>query len=273
MAKTLAKTTQYSKLISDLRRLLEEGKKQAQSAVNRVLVETYWKMGKRICKDGAFEESSIKQIATDLDLERTLVNRVVKFYRTWPNVCPVGHTGHSLSWAHYKELLAIKDQRKREFYLNETFNLNWSRNQLAQKIKDDYYKEVKSEKKADGTLDRKTENMYLYSAIVEKVVDGDTLLLRIDLGFDVWVNQRIRLRAIDCPEASTPEGQKAKSYVEDQLKDCKTAVIQTFKRIDVYGRYVCDVFYLKGEADKELVAEKGNFLNQKLLDEGLAVLL
>jgi endonuclease YncB( thermonuclease family) len=122
-------------------------------------------------------------------------------------------------------------------------------------------------------LERKTKTMYLYSAIVDRVIDGDTLLLRVDLGFEVWINQRIRLRGIDCPEVSTPEGQKAKEFVENRLKNCFIVVIQTFKKIDVHGRYVCDLFYLEDETDKELIAEEGAFLNQELLDEGLAVLI
>ena len=81
------------------------------------------------------------------------------------------------------------------------------------------------------------------------------------------------MRGIDCPELKTPEGQVAKEFVEDELKDCKIVVIQTFKKIDIYGRYVCDLFYQPGETGKEKIASNGNFLNQELLDEGLAELM
>lgn len=43
--------------------------------------------------------------------------------------------------------------------------------------------------------------MYQYSAIVRKVVDGDTLEINIDLGLSVWVhNEKIRLYGINTPE-------------------------------------------------------------------------
>jgi endonuclease YncB( thermonuclease family) len=39
---------------------------------------------------------------------------------------------------------------------------------------------------------------------------------------------------------------------------------------DKYGRYLADIFYLKGEKDPQAVLNKGIFLNQQLLDENLA---
>ena len=53
--------------------------------------------------------------------------------------------------------------------------------------------------------------MYQYKAIITKVIDGDTVDVDIDLGFDVWLkNQRIRLYGIDTPESRTSD--KVKRY-------------------------------------------------------------
>lgn len=276
MNRLLSKNKKYSKLITDLKRILGQGKKAALNITSQIVVQAYWKMGKRIHKEKAAEQTTLRQLAHDLEMEESLVYRIVKFYQRWPKICPTGQTGQILSWAHYKELLAIEDRGKRNFYLDKASKHNWNRDQLVQKIKDDYYRHqnsTESKKKPEATLEREKDKMHLYSAIVEKVVDGDTLLLRIDLGFNVWINQRIRLRGIDCPEVSTPQGQRAKKFVQQELSDCIVVVIQTFKRIDLHGRYVVDVFYLKDETAKEFIVVKGNFLNQRLLDEDLAVLL
>ena len=48
--------------------------------------------------------------------------------------------------------------------------------------------------------------MYDYSAVLRRVIDGDTYVLDIDLGFHVWTTQHIRLAGIDCPEHTTPTG-------------------------------------------------------------------
>ena len=45
--------------------------------------------------------------------------------------------------------------------------------------------------------------MFEYNAEVLRIVDGDTLDARIDLGFDVHVNKRIRLMGIDTWESRT----------------------------------------------------------------------
>ena len=46
--------------------------------------------------------------------------------------------------------------------------------------------------------------MYQYNCRIDRVVDGDTVDVDIDLGFDVWLKkQRIRLYGVDTPESRT----------------------------------------------------------------------
>ena len=45
--------------------------------------------------------------------------------------------------------------------------------------------------------------MYKYRAILLKVVDGDTIDARIDLGFNIFIHERIRLWKINAPETRT----------------------------------------------------------------------
>ena len=45
--------------------------------------------------------------------------------------------------------------------------------------------------------------MYTYGITVTRVVDGDTVDAMIDLGFDIWINKRIRFVGIDAPETLT----------------------------------------------------------------------
>lgn len=48
--------------------------------------------------------------------------------------------------------------------------------------------------------------MYEYRASVIRVIDGDTVDLRIDLGFEVGLNMRVRLAGIDAPERGKTGG-------------------------------------------------------------------
>jgi len=110
--------------------------------------------------------------------------------------------------------------------------------------------------------------LYAYKAYPERVIDGDTLVVNIDCGFATWVNQRLRLKGVDCSEIDTKKGAKAKKYLENILKTVDFLIIRTSKS-DKYDRYLADIFYLPGEDNPAVVAEKGRFLNQELLDRKL----
>ena len=45
--------------------------------------------------------------------------------------------------------------------------------------------------------------LYHYKAKLVRVIDGDTVDVMIDLGFDVWIKKRLRLYGIDAPETRT----------------------------------------------------------------------
>ena len=50
--------------------------------------------------------------------------------------------------------------------------------------------------------------MYKYSAKLLRVVDGDTADAMIDLGFDVWIKQRLRFKGVDTWEKRTRNKQE-----------------------------------------------------------------
>ncbi len=129
----------------------------------------------------------------------------------------------------------------------------------------------------------KNEELFTYKAQLNKVIDADTLVVDLDTGLMMFIEQKLRLRGIDCPEIDTEEGRRAKRFVESRLKDCDFIVVKTYKdRSDKFDRYLADVFYLPtnlsstgqagqaGASDPSIVAAEGRFLNQELLDEGLA---
>lgn len=134
---------------------------------------------------------------------------------------------------------------------------------------------VSCKKTADGFQVRRAETpasqLYVYKALVERVVDGDTLLCMVDAGFSNWTRQRLRLRNINAPEINTPRGQKAKAFVQESLTHCEFVIVKTYKT-DKYDRYIADVFYLNGVKYPDVVAEEGRLLNQDLVDNHLAAL-
>lgn len=111
---------------------------------------------------------------------------------------------------------------------------------------------------------------FTYKAIVERVVDGDTLWVIIDVGFNIILREKIRLRAIDTPELKTKKGEEAKQYVSKLLEPGQEIIIKTSKSEDKYGRFVADVFYSTTPMRARDLIEKGIYLNGQLLNENIA---
>jgi micrococcal nuclease len=110
--------------------------------------------------------------------------------------------------------------------------------------------------------DRTAQDLYTYQAFVTKVVDGDTLHVHVDLGFDTWIDETLRLRGIDCPEMKTREGDAAKAYVQSLIKEADLITVRSYKP-DKFDRYLADIF-IPGE-------DGGVYLNNLLLEKGHAV--
>lgn len=114
--------------------------------------------------------------------------------------------------------------------------------------------------------------MYTYKATLVDVVDGDTMDVTVDLGFQITQTLRLRLNGINTPELKGPTldaGKKAKAFVSLELGRARTIGIKTYK-IEKYGRYVADVFYSGDDIPVADVFTTGMFLNRRLVEEGLA---
>ncbi len=118
-------------------------------------------------------------------------------------------------------------------------------------------------------VDAGAKELYTYTARLIRVIDGDTIKVVVNCGLGTKTRQTLRLRLIDAPEIDTPEGKRAKAFVQSALKSLPFVVIKTYKP-DKFDRYLVDVFYDVQERDPILVAQKGKLLNQELLTAGLA---
>ncbi len=103
---------------------------------------------------------------------------------------------------------------------------------------------------------------------VTGVVDGDTIDVDIDLGFNVSFSQRVRLAGIDTPESRTTDkmekalGLESKEYLKSKLKDAKEVVIKTEKpdSSEKYGR-ILGWLYVDGSTIS---------INDQMIEDGYA---
>lgn len=103
--------------------------------------------------------------------------------------------------------------------------------------------------------------MFTYEATLLRLVDGDTLWLRCDLGFRVFHDVDVRLAGLNAPELHTVEGEAAKLWVQNWFTGHPGPyIVHTDRdRTEKYGRYLATV-----------VAPDGHSLTADLLADGIA---
>ena len=143
--------------------------------------------------------------------------------------------------------------------------------------------------------------MYEYKCKILKVVDGDTVDIDIDLGFNVWIHkERVRIFGIDTPESRTSDkdekvfGLASKHRLEELLPVDTIQYLRTMKDPDggdakgKFGRILGD-FIVEDKSVAELLVEEGHAVayhgqnkddvqeqhmknRQRLINEGKVVL-
>lgn len=94
--------------------------------------------------------------------------------------------------------------------------------------------------------------MYEYKFKLDRVLDGDTVDVAINLGFDIHVKKRVRLLGINAPETRTRDaaekvaGYKAKEYLNQMLCAGTDLVVKT--KLDKTGKFgrVLGTIYVDG---------------------------
>ncbi|MDW4175320.1 thermonuclease family protein [Staphylococcus saprophyticus] len=103
------------------------------------------------------------------------------------------------------------------------------------------------------------EQLYTFKANCYGVVDGDTIDVMIDFGFDIWGDRRLRLLNVDTPERGQENYKEATEFVKDKVYN-NEVLVQTYKD-DNFGRYLANVYYLNGTEYR--------LLNDEIKESGL----
>jgi len=145
--------TKTDDLLKDSRQIIDAAQKRAYQAVNVLLVERNWLLGKRISEEfmtGDGQERYGKQIVADLSKELTKlygkgfdrgsIYRYIRFFEMYPEIVATAwQQSRILSWSHYRILLQVDDSDAREWYEKEAVEQNWSVRTLQRNISSQYY--------------------------------------------------------------------------------------------------------------------------------------
>lgn len=92
---------------------------------------------------------------------------------------------------------------------------------------------------------------------VTRVIDGDTLVCSLDLGWGVWkLDTRVRLAGINCPEMNTEEGRRAFEFTLSLALMGEVTVVS--KSLDKYGRVLGEVWLPDRRKLNDLLLEAGH---------------
>lgn len=163
MAKTTQKKTAENQIIieadkelfDNIRSILNVARNKAYFAVNFVMVEAYWNVGRLIVEKQGGQERAVygnrliddlaKQLTAEYGKGFTITN--LKYMRQFFIAFQNRHAlSDQLSWTHYRMIIKIEKPTAREYYLNECVKGNWSTRQLERQINSFCYERVLASK-------------------------------------------------------------------------------------------------------------------------------
>ncbi len=139
--------TSIAPLVEDLRQIINQSRSRVAANVNAELTLMYWHIGERINREVLGNERAeygkliVSQLATQLQnefgdkgFESRNIRRMMQFAQQFPQFKIVSQLATQLSWSHFVEVLPLKDDLQREFYLTMAASERWGRNQLRKEI-------------------------------------------------------------------------------------------------------------------------------------------
>ena len=103
--------------------------------------------------------------------------------------------------------------------------------------------------------------MYYYKVEILRVIDGDTVDVRMDLGFNVWHKCRVRLMGINAPESRTrnleekARGLAAKDWLINILESAQSEIEMQSHGVGKYGRVLGELYINEVNINQLMVKE------------------
>ncbi len=163
--------TLQESLITDLRTLINEARNKVALIVNTEITLLYWHIGKRINEEvlGNQRAEYGKQIVSTLSTQLTKeygrgfelrnLRRMMQFAELFPDFQIVATASQQLSWSHFIELLSIKNDLGREFYLTMAASESWSIRTLRNKIDSMLYERTAISSKPEEVIKTELANL------------------------------------------------------------------------------------------------------------------
>jgi predicted nuclease of restriction endonuclease-like (RecB) superfamily len=153
---------QYSDFVTSIKQKIKHAKNKVIVSVNRELIELYFEIGKSIIEKQetlGWGRSVVEQMAKDLQAEfgkRSGFSSqnlwyMRQFYDTYKSNANLQQLVGEIPWGHNILIFSkCKNEKEREYYVENTIAFGWSRNVLTHHIKTDLYKRDKKQLKQNN---------------------------------------------------------------------------------------------------------------------------
>ena len=134
-------------LIKDLRQIIEQARGHVAATANYELTMMYWHIGERINHEvlgnqrAEYGKQIVASVSRQLQQEYNIkgfdeknIRRMMQFTSLFPDSQIVATVSRQLSWSHFVEVLPLKDDLQREFYLTLAASEKWSVRKLRKEI-------------------------------------------------------------------------------------------------------------------------------------------
>lgn len=154
-----------SKIISDIRNLIEQSRHQVAVAVNTGMTLMYWHIGERINREilggerAAYGKQIVAQLAQTLQSEygkgsfsEKHLRQMMRFAETFPDEKIVYTVCRQLTWSHIRLLVPMENKLQREFYASMAADQRWSVRTLKAKMDGMLYERTAIAKQPDEVI-------------------------------------------------------------------------------------------------------------------------
>ena len=141
-----------AKFITDVRNIIESGRKKAYDSIVRTSIKTFWDVGKRIIEEeqkgktrakyGTHLIKNLSQVLTPIygnSYNKRNLEYYRKFYTLFPNAEIVNTRVHNLEWSHIRRVLSVSNPEARLWYLENASSNMWSVRELDRNISTQYF--------------------------------------------------------------------------------------------------------------------------------------
>lgn len=145
-AQTVSATSAQS-LMQDLRHIIEQARYRVAATANSELTMMYWHIGERINREvlenqrAEYGKQIVASVARQLreeygskGFEKSSITRMMKFAKLFPDEQIVAQLAQQLYWSHFVEVIPLKNDLQREFYITMAASGRWGRDRLRKEI-------------------------------------------------------------------------------------------------------------------------------------------